>query len=166
MKLPTFLVSSLLACSSSISAQSPVPLGIVHPDTPSLETANEGAISILRTPDEPSGTVRYEIRFYESGVATAKRLPEFSEIVLVVSDRNGNLFLKARLGMRTISNLTTGMSNAPTMSLLDNQVTENSVSNAKDDRIFKQLEFTIHKSLEPNALVNIDRSNVLRSEVP
>ncbi len=150
-------MTSLLACSSSIDAQSAFPLRIVRPDTPSLETANEGAISILRTPHEPSGTVSYEIRIYESGVATAKRIPEFAEVVLVLSDRGGNLLLEARLDIsRTMSNIT-GMSNQ------DNQGASNSVSNPKDSRIFKQLQFTIHESLETNTLVNIGRSHVLRT---
>lgn len=157
MKLSTFLVTSIVACSFSINAQSPVPLRVIRPDTPSLETANDGAISILRTPHEPSGTVRYEIRFYESGISTAKCLPEFSEVVLVFTDPNGNLVMEARLDIsRTISNVTG-------ITTLDNQGAPISGSSSKDDRIFKQLEFTIHKSLEPNALVNIDRSNVLRS---
>jgi hypothetical protein len=157
MKLRTFLVTSIVACSFSLNAQSTVPLRIIRPDTPSLEAANDGAMSILRTPHEPSGTVRYEIRFYESGIATAKRLPEFSEVVLVLTDPDGNLVMEARLDISRM------MSNLTGMSTLDNQGTPISGSGSKDDRIFTQLEFTIHKSLEPNALVNIGRSHAIRT---
>ena len=133
-------ILSLILCASAFAEQigGLFPSGEMTDKITSVESAFPGETYVSRHINEQSKVVSYEIRLFAPDLLKFDMIPNLSDVVLVVSNKEGDHLASAPIEFSGIS----------------------SIPPSKQQ--FRSIRFSVHQSLEATTVLNFGRHNGLR----